>query len=376
MADRILIVEDERITAEDLHDILVGIGYEVTGVVSSGADAIREVEQNPPDLALMDIRIKGDMDGTETARVLFERFGIPVVYLTAHADRETLNRAKRAKPLGYIIKPFQESEIQAAVEIALHRHRHDRKSKERQQLVSDVLRNLLLGVISVDGSEIVVLFNSAAQDLTGWTEEEAVGEPLRKVFRLTDSKTGKESEMPFKEVLSDGALREIRNHYLITKSGEHRHILGNMSAVPASPSGFRGAVLVFESADAAPGDAFLQATLKSTFEGASLQFGRFHVVAASDEMKKVLGFALRVARSEAATVTRRRERNRQGSDGAVPALFEQSPVWAFCAGQLRGDSRGVDRERIVRPPEGCVHRRSCRQERPVRDGERRNAIPR
>src|SRR4051812_41419902 len=98
MRDRILIVEDERITAEHLHDVLMDLGYEVTGLVSSGAEAIAKVQELQPDLALMDIRIQGPMDGTETARILRERFDVPVVYLTAHADRETLNRAKGAAP--------------------------------------------------------------------------------------------------------------------------------------------------------------------------------------------------------------------------------------------------------------------------------------
>ena len=86
MSARILIVEDERITAEVLRDILTDLGYTVTASVSSGAEAIARAEETTPDLALMDIRIKGQMDGTETARILRERFNIPVIYLTAHAD--------------------------------------------------------------------------------------------------------------------------------------------------------------------------------------------------------------------------------------------------------------------------------------------------
>lgn len=123
MPPKILIVEDERITAEDLRDILTDLGYTVLAAVSSGADAIARAEQDRPDLALMDIRIKGDMDGTETARVLRERFNVPLVYLTAHADTATLARAKLAEPMGYITKPFQEAELQASIEIALHKHR-------------------------------------------------------------------------------------------------------------------------------------------------------------------------------------------------------------------------------------------------------------
>jgi two-component system, response regulator PdtaR len=100
LANKILIVEDERITAEDLEEVLKDLGYQVSAVVSSGEEAIREGERNQPDLVLMDIRIKGDMDGAETARILRERFDVPVVYLTAHADRDTLERAKHSRDAG------------------------------------------------------------------------------------------------------------------------------------------------------------------------------------------------------------------------------------------------------------------------------------
>ena len=95
---RIMIVEDERITAEDIQDILTILGYTVTAAVSSGAEAIRDADRTRPDLVLMDVHIKGDMDGIDAAREIRERFDIPVVYLTAHADRETLHRAKLAEP--------------------------------------------------------------------------------------------------------------------------------------------------------------------------------------------------------------------------------------------------------------------------------------
>ena len=118
MPARILIVEDERVTAEDLRDTLTDLGYSVTAAVSSAADAIEQAEGNPPDIALMDIRIQGEMDGTLAALVLRERFNIPVIYLTAHVDSATVGRAKDAGPMGYITKPFQ-----AAVAVRQHRNR-------------------------------------------------------------------------------------------------------------------------------------------------------------------------------------------------------------------------------------------------------------
>src|SRR4029079_16644125 len=127
LADKILIVEDERITAEDLEEVLKDLGYQVSGVVSSSEEAIREAQRNPPDLVLMDIRIRGEIDGAETALLLRERYDVPVVYLTARADRDTLERAKQSRPLGYIVKPFHEAELHASVEMALYKHRHDRR---------------------------------------------------------------------------------------------------------------------------------------------------------------------------------------------------------------------------------------------------------
>jgi PAS domain S-box-containing protein len=302
MPDRILIVEDEQITAEDLSDILKAMGYEVTAAVASGVEAIEEVERNPPDIALMDIRIKGELDGTETARILSERFDIPVIYLTAHADSETVKRAKRARPLGYIVKPFQESEVQAAVEIALHRHRQDRRYKERQEHLSDVLGNLLLGIISVDGSEVVLVFNQAAEQLTGWAKEDAVGGSIREVFRLIDLKTGQAADLPLDEVLAKGELAEIREGLLVNREGKALTISGNLSPVRGANGGISGAVIVFECSPASPEDPYLAAKLRRTAQVSTLQFDRYPVIANSDSMKKVLSFARRVARSEASTI--------------------------------------------------------------------------
>jgi PAS domain S-box-containing protein len=302
MPERILIVEDERITAEDIRDILTASGYMITAIVSDSTDVIREAETNPPDLALMDVRIKGELDGTETARILMERFDIPVVYLTAHADRETLARAKWAKPLGYIVKPFQESELLAAVEMALYRNWQDRKSIARHQELTDILRSLLLAVISVDGAESILVFNPAAEELTGWSKEEVIGGPLRKVFRLTDRRTGQHSELPLTDVLTKGTLADLEDRAIVTKNGKHVPISGNVTPVTDLHGGINGAMIVFESAIASLGAPILSAKVKNTPVGPTIQFGRFQVVASSESMKRLVAFALRLATSEANTI--------------------------------------------------------------------------
>jgi PAS domain S-box-containing protein len=237
LADRILIVEDERITAEDLAEVLKDLGYEVGAVVSSGAEAIREAEKNPPDLVLMDIRIKGDMDGTEAARILRERFDIPVVYLTAHADRDTLDRAKQSRPLGYIVKPFHEAELHASVEMALYKHWHDLRTRGREQHVADVLSALILGVTSVDQTEAIRMMNRAAEKLTGWSMEDAAGTPVRQVLRLADASTGRDLELPLAQALEQRSVVEIRDRVLITKNGGQKRVSGNIAPLRGADGG-------------------------------------------------------------------------------------------------------------------------------------------
>src|SRR5579884_2962272 len=208
MPGRILIVEDERITAEDLRDILAELGYEVVDVVSSGVDAIARVERDGPDLVLMDIRIRGDMDGTQTARILRERFNVPVIYLTAHADAATLERAKHAQPLGYITKPFQEGELHASIEMALHKHAHDLQARRREHLLTSTLKAIGEGVISVDANGAVTLMNPAAEAWTGRAPDAARGRPLAEALPLVDE-AGEEVETALHRVLAEGSIEEL-----------------------------------------------------------------------------------------------------------------------------------------------------------------------
>ena len=180
----ILIVEDELITAADLEDTLVRLGYHVAGTASSGKEAIRRAEQARPDLILMDIRLKGPMDGTQAADEIHRRLGIPVVYLTAHADKETLSRAKLAEPLGYVVKPFQERELQAAIEIALHKSRIDARLRTREERLSATLGAIGEGVITLDGLGRILYMNPSAERWTGWRFEQARGRDLNEVFPL------------------------------------------------------------------------------------------------------------------------------------------------------------------------------------------------
>lgn len=120
--NKILIVEDEAVVSLDIARRLEKMGYEVIGRLASGEEALELVQEERPDLVLMDINLQGELDGIETATTLYKNYGLPVIYLTAYAGDSTLERAKESKPYGYILKPFKERELHAAIEIAISRH--------------------------------------------------------------------------------------------------------------------------------------------------------------------------------------------------------------------------------------------------------------
>ncbi len=130
----ILVVEDEGIVAQEIKSRLEKSGYTICAVAHDGSTAIARAEAMRPDLVLMDIRLKGDMDGIEAAGQIGKRLGIPVVYLTAYTDPATLERAKIKDPFGYVVKPFETRNLMVAIEIALHRHRSESERIYREKL--------------------------------------------------------------------------------------------------------------------------------------------------------------------------------------------------------------------------------------------------
>jgi len=123
----ILVVEDERIVAEDIRASLLLQGYDVTSIVSSGEKALRHAEEHNPDIVLMDIVLDGAMDGVQAADLILSRYGIPSVYLTAHTDAPTLDRVKATHPQGYVVKPFEDKELGATLDMALYRAQTEKK---------------------------------------------------------------------------------------------------------------------------------------------------------------------------------------------------------------------------------------------------------
>jgi signal transduction histidine kinase len=149
---KILIVEDEMIIAEDMADALMNLGYEITGVVGSGNKAIEQAATTHPDIVLMDINLQGELDGVEAADEIRVNQEIPVIFLTAYADQQTIERAKATEPFAYLLKPFQDRELKTTIEIAIQRHQAERAIRELLQKESNLnqLKSQFLSMISHD----------------------------------------------------------------------------------------------------------------------------------------------------------------------------------------------------------------------------------
>jgi len=136
---RILVVEDEAIVAMGIKQKLEDLGHQVVDIAYTGEDAVQTALETKPDLILMDIVLKGNVDGIEAAAKIRNQLDIPVIYLTAYSDEEVLERARTTEPYGYIIKPFKKTELNANIEMALYKHAEDQKKSEtvKKQILAD-----------------------------------------------------------------------------------------------------------------------------------------------------------------------------------------------------------------------------------------------
>jgi PAS domain S-box-containing protein len=166
---RILIVEDEAIIAMEVESQLQSLGYEVTSIVDTGEKAIKKAETDKPDLILMDIRIKGEMDGIDTAEAIRSRFGIPVIFSTAYLDEERIERVKITMPFGYVLKPIQERDLRVTIEMALYvaevdseRKKAETKLRESEAKIRNKLKSLTEPDVDIGSLELSDIIDAEA----------------------------------------------------------------------------------------------------------------------------------------------------------------------------------------------------------------------
>ena len=211
--EKILIVENESIVAEDVKQILERLGYPVVGKASTCEDALLTAEQTQPDLVLMDIMLDGAHDGIEAAEQLKNRLRIPVVFLTAYAEDSTLQRAMSTEPFGYLVKPFEERELHSTIEMALYRHRMDNQLRQTNTFLRSIIESSSsISITSTDAEGMVLYWNSGAERLFGYSAEEIVS---RKNIDIL---------YPRDEPETATAVREMKDWVFGRKKPVHREI--------------------------------------------------------------------------------------------------------------------------------------------------------
>jgi PAS domain S-box-containing protein len=243
---RVLVVEDESIVALDLQRCLTRLGHAVAGVTARGDDAVRLAGELRPDLVLMDIRLQGEMDGVHAAEQIRHRFQVPVVYLTAHADEATLQRAKVTEPFGYVLKPFDERDLRTVLEMALYKHEADRKLRSSERRYAATLGSIADAVIATDPQGQVTFMNRVAERLTAWPLADATRRPVAEVFRVADEETRQQAIDAVARVLREGAVVEgARAAILQTRDGREVPIEACAAPIQDDQDSCTGAVLVF-----------------------------------------------------------------------------------------------------------------------------------
>lgn len=246
--ERILVVEDEIVVAKNIQNRLESSGYAVPAVVSSGEEAVKKTAEIQPDLVLMDIKLEGNVDGVEAADQIRNRFNIPIIYLTAYGDDETLQRAKVTEPYGYILKPFEIRELHSNIEMALYKHRTESKLRDNEEWLSTVLESIGDAVIATDKQEYITFINPVAETLTGWKRKDASGRPLKTVFNIINKKTRTPSESLAKTAIQQDKVinLENRNIILITRDGKEKPIDDSAAPIKDHKGNITGSILVFQ----------------------------------------------------------------------------------------------------------------------------------
>jgi PAS domain S-box-containing protein len=244
---RLLIVEDENIIAKDIQRRLTRLGYSVPAIASSGRDALQKTADVRPDLVLMDIVLKGDMDGVDTAARVQTRFQIPVVYLTAYADEHTWQRAVAMAPFGYVLKPVIDRQLQTVIEIALDKHRTERHIAASEKQLFTTLRCVGDAIIATNTEGRITFMNPAAEFLTGWSQDDAYGQHVEQVCRIVVEATQSPVVHPLREAMRIERIGRPHNDRLalITRHGQRLPIEENATPLRDEHGVTIGSVLVF-----------------------------------------------------------------------------------------------------------------------------------
>ncbi len=179
---KVLIVEDERMIAEDIKFTLDQYNYAIAGIFNKGEDAILKIPETKPDIILMDIMLEGDLNGIETGELILKKYNIPIIFLTAYADMATIESIKNSAPYGYILKPFEAKELYAAIEIALIKHKSEVKLKESKAQFESIFLGNPEPCVYLDNDFNVIDINPRFEEFFGFSLEEIKGKKINSLI--------------------------------------------------------------------------------------------------------------------------------------------------------------------------------------------------
>jgi PAS domain S-box-containing protein len=242
---QILIVEDERTTAAVISHLLTRLNYSTVGIVSSGEDAIKMVEEKTPDLVLMDIGLEGEMDGIEASAIIKKNFDVPVIFLTAYSDDNSIARAKETEPYGFLVKPFEQSDLKSTLEIAIRKIEVDKKVKESEVWFRATLESISDAVIATDLDSNIKFMNKVAVKLTGYSIEESRGKQLDTIYATSPDFTTEGMVYLLSEKTDDYQKSLMNNKILYSKNGSRIIIEENTASINEGVEKILGKVITF-----------------------------------------------------------------------------------------------------------------------------------
>jgi len=235
---KILIVEDEIIIAKNIEKSLVNFGYQVLGIILSGAEVIKKIESLKPDLVLMDIKLNGNIDGIEAAQAI-KHLGIPLIFLTAFMDQRTLEKAKKTEPFGYLLKPFEDRILFTTIETALYKNLSDKKIKEKERSLYTTLKSIGEAVITIDKNNEITFMNNTAEKICNLEFEKALGFNYKDKFNFFDTEKGQPLILDYKTSYPPGSqIVLIRDNLRIP-------IEINISSITDENDSVSGLVMIF-----------------------------------------------------------------------------------------------------------------------------------
>lgn len=242
---RLMVLEDEGLVAEDIRSILTRAGFSVVFVTDRGDQALAAARTVRPDLVLCDIHVRGAMDGISVAEAL-RPLDIPVIFVTAFADASVLQRASNTEPYGYVVKPFNEADLIAAVTVALHRRHAEMRGRSMERWLATTLSSIGDAVIATDSSGRITFINVTAEVLTGWVRGSAIGRPLHEVFQVYREGEDHPIMDHVSRTLESGVVFHLTQDYeLRTRHGTRIPIDDSIAPIRKDDGPIDGLVVVF-----------------------------------------------------------------------------------------------------------------------------------